>query len=273
MSINDRVSIVTGAGRGIGKAIAKRFAEEGSIVVLAARSVDEVNNTLKEIKEKGGEGISIKTDISKTNDVNNLVNQVIERFSKVDILVNNAGVIKPIAPIHMVKTDEWEDHIKINIFGTFYCLKAVLPHMISKNYGKIINMSGGGAFNAMPNFSAYGASKAAIVRITEIAAAEVKDCNISVNAIAPGPIKTKITNDILESGDMAGIEYERAKDVVEKGGSSLDKVTQLAVFLASDESDGLSGKTISAKWDDLDYIKKNIPEIQKSDKYTMKRMV
>lgn len=271
MLLKDKISIVTGGGRGIGKAISKKFAEEGSFVVLAARSSSEMDETLVEIEKNGGHGISIKTDISKINDVTRLVDKVVKEYSKIDILVNNAGVIKPIGPIHMVNTQEWEDHIKTNLFGIFYCLKAVLPHMISKNYGKIINMSGGGAFNAMPNFSAYGASKAAIVRITEIVAAEVKDYNISVNAIAPGAIKTKITNDILESGDMAGIEHERAKDVIEKGGSSLDKVTQLASFLASSESDGLNGKTISAKWDDLSFIKKNISIIQKSDKYTMKR--
>jgi 3-oxoacyl-[acyl-carrier protein] reductase len=273
MSLNGKVAIVTGAGRGIGKAIAKRFAEEGSIVVLTARSIDEVDSTLKEIQENGGKGMSLKTDISKISDVNSLVKRVIEKFSRIDILVNNAGVIKPIAPIHLVKTDEWEELIKINIFGTFYCLRAVLPYMISANYGKIINMSGGGAFNAMANFSAYGASKASMVRITEIVAAEVKDYNITVNSIAPGAIKTKITYDIFESGEMGGIESGRAKDVIEKGGAALDKVTKLALFLASNESNGLSGKTIAAQWDDLDYIKKNISEIQKSDKYTMRRMV
>lgn len=271
MLLKGKISIVTGGGRGIGKAISTKFAKEGAFVVLAARSSAEMDETLKEIKRNGGDGISIKTDISKINDVTKLIDSVVKEYSKIDVLVNNAGTIKPIGSIHLVQTQEWEDHIKTNLFGTFYCIKNVLPHMMSKNYGKIINMSGGGAFNAMPNFSAYGASKAAIVRITEIVAAEVKDYNISVNAIAPGAIKTKITHDILESGDMAGIESERAKEVIEKGGSSLDKVTQLASFLASDESNGLSGKTISAKWDDLDFIKKNISTIQMSDKYTMKR--
>lgn len=270
MLLKDKIAIVTGGGRGIGKAISKKFAEEGSFVVLASRSSAEMDETLEEIKKSGGHGISIKTDISAITDVTKLIDKVVKEYSKIDVLVNNAGTIKPIGPIHMVKIQEWEDHIKTNLFGIFYCIKSVLPHMMSKNYGKIINMSGGGAFNVMANFSAYGASKAAIVRITEIVAAEVKDYNISVNAIAPGAIKTKITNDILESGDMAGIEHERAKEVIEKGGS-LDKVTQLALFLASDESIGLSGKTISAKWDDLDFIKKNISTIQKSDKYTMKR--
>ena len=273
MNLNGKVSIVTGAGRGIGKAIARRFAEEGSIVVLAARSADEIDESIKEIKKNGGEGISIKTDISKVDEVNDLVKQVIDKFSKIDIMINCAGIIKPIAPIHIVRIDEWEDHIRNNLFGLFYCIRAVLPYMISANYGKIINMSGGAAFNAMTNFSAYGASKAATVRITEIVAAEVRDYNISINTIAPGAIKTRITYDIFESGKMAGIESSRAKEVIEKGGADLEKVTNLALFLASEESNGLSGKTIAAQWDDLDYIKKNISIIQNSDKYTMKRMI
>ena len=273
MSMTERVSIVLGGGRGIGKAIAKRFAEAGSIVVLVARTNDEIENTLKEIKKNNGHGISIKADISKINDIKSLVTKVIERYSKIDILVNSAGVIKPIGPIHEADVKEWEENIKINLFGTFYCIKTILPYMISQNHGKIINMSGGGAFNSMPNFSAYGVSKAAIVRLTETVAAEVKKYNIFVNAIAPGPIKTKITYDILESGNLAGIENARAKDVIEKGDAGIEKVTELALFLASNESNGLTGKTISARWDDLNYIKNNIHAIQQSDKYTMKRMI
>jgi 3-oxoacyl-[acyl-carrier protein] reductase len=273
MHLKGKTSIITGAGRGIGKAIAKKFAMEGSVVILSARSDDELENTLQEIKNMGGDGISIHADISIIPDVQKLVSKVIENFSKIDILVNNAGMITPIGPIHEINVDDWEKAIRTNIFGTFYCMKTVLPHMISKNYGKIINISGGGAFKTMPNFSAYGASKAAMVRINEIVAAEVMQYNITVNAIAPGAINTKIMCDVVESGNKAGIEAERAKEVIEKGGDKMERVTELAVFLASDESKGLSGKTISARWDDLDYIKKNIPDIQNSDKYTMKRMV
>lgn len=273
MSMRDKVSIITGSGRGIGKAIAKKFADKGTIVVLTARSKNEIDETLKEIKKNGGQGIAIPTDLSKYSNVIRLVTKVLENYSKIDILVNNAGVIKPIKPIHQVDVKEWENNLRINLFGTFYCINTILPHMISKNYGKIINLSGGGAFNSMPNFSAYGASKAAIVRLTETVAAEVKKYNISVNAIAPGPIKTKITYDIVESGDVAGIEQPIAKEVLENGGMDIEKVTELALFLASDESNGLSGKTISARWDDLNYIRKNITTIQNSDKYTMKRII
>jgi len=273
MSLRDKVSIITGSGRGIGKAIAKRFAENGSIVILTARSKNEIDETLNEIKKNGGQGIAIQADVSKHVDVKKLVTKVVENYSKIDILVNNAGIIKPIKPIHEVGVGEWEDNLRINLFGTFYCIHTILPYMISGNYGKIINLSGGGAFKPMPNFSAYGASKAAIIRLTETIASEVKNYNISVNAIAPGAIQTRITSDIVESGDMAGIEYSRAKEVLEKGGTDIGKVTELALFLASDESNGLNGKTISALWDDLNYIRKNILTIQKSDKYTMKRMI
>ena len=274
MRMEGKVSIVTGGGRGIGKAIAKRFAEEGSIVVLAARSKEEIDETLKEITKKGGHGLSVLTDISKLDDIKKLATTVIENYSKIDVLINNAGVIKPIKPIHEVDIKEWEHNLRINLFGTFYCIKTILPYMISKSYGRIVNLSGGGAFKAMPNFSAYGASKAAVVRLTETVAAEVRNYNITVNAIAPGPIKTKIAYDTMESGDLGGIESVRAREVIENNDDvSIDKVTELAVFLASDESRELSGKTISAKWDDITYIRKNISAIQNSDKYTMKRMI
>lgn len=272
MDLKDKVSIITGSGRGIGKALAKKFAENSSIVVLVSRTNDEIVQTLKEIEDSHGQCISIQADVSKIDQIRSLVAQVLKKFSKIDILVNNAGIIKPIKPIHQVLPEEWVENIRINLFGTFYCIREVLPSMLSQNYGKIINLSGGGAFDPRPSFSAYSASKAAIVRLTETVAAEVKDSKISVNAIAPGAIKTKITYDTFESND-AGIEQIRAKDVIEKGGSDLEKVCNLALFLASDSSNGLTGKTLSAQWDDLEYIKNNISAIQNSDKYTMKRII
>ncbi|MDE2589391.1 MAG: SDR family oxidoreductase, partial [Patescibacteria group bacterium] len=148
-----------------------------------------------------------------------------------------------------------------------------LPYMISRNYGKIINMSGGGAFNPRPNFSAYAVSKAAIVRLTEQVADETKNHNISVNAIAPGMIKTEMMDEVVRSGELAGNELEIAKKIIREGGSDINKVTDLAVFLASKKSDGLTGRTISAQWDDLQYIENNIKDIMKSDKFKMKRIV
>jgi 3-oxoacyl-[acyl-carrier protein] reductase len=273
VSLEGKVSIITGGGQGIGKAISKRFAKEGSIVVLAARSEKMIETTLEEIEIEGGTGTCVKTDISCLNDIVKLTEYAINKFSKIDILVNNAGIVKPIGPFDKIDIEEWTENVKVNLFGTFYCVKTVLPHMISKNYGKIINLSGGGAFNPRPNFSAYAVSKAAIVRLTEQVADETKDYNISVNAIAPGMIKTEMTEEIVRNSVLAGNELDIAKKVIHEGGSDVNKVTDLAVFLASKKSEGLTGRTISAQWDDLQYIKNNIREIMESNKFKMMRIV
>lgn len=273
MKIKNKISIITGGSRGIGKAIAKKFAEEGAIVVLAARSKTELENALVEIKEFSKESMAISVDISNKRDVKRLVDNIITRFSKIDILVNNAAILSPIGPIEKIDTIEWENTIKINLFGTFYCMKETIPHMIAQRQGKILNLSGGGAFNPFPNFSAYSTSKSAIVRLTETVAEELKQYDIQVNAISPGAIKTQMTNYVIQNKDLAGNEYLKAKEVMEEGGSSLEKVKDLALFLVSDESNGLTGRTISAQWDDLEFIRKNIDSILKSDKFTMKRIV
>ncbi len=272
MSMAGKVSVVTGAGRGIGKAIAKRFAREGSSVVLAARTAKEIDETLSEIAKLGGNGIAVKTDISVQADVRNLIKNTLDNFPRIDVLVNNAAVITPIGPIQKLDYRDWEKTVCTNLFGTFYCIKEALPQMILQKSGKIINLSGGGAFKAFPNFSAYSVSKAGIVRLTETLAEELKAYNIQVNAIAPGAIRTRIISDVLESKELAGEEYERAKKTFEDGGADISKVEELAAFLASGQSDGLTGRTLSAQWDDLQYIKRNISEIQNSDKFTMKRI-
>lgn len=268
----ERVAIITGAGRGIGKHLAKKLAKEGIIVIMTARTQDEIEKVSREIDNEGGKSLALTSDISKVDDVKRLVETVIKKFSKIDILVNNAGIIGPIGPIENIDINEWETNIKNNLFGTFHCIRTILPHMIAKQYGRIINLSGGGAFNPSPNFSAYSSSKAAIIRLTETIAMEVDKYNITINAISPGAIKTNMTEEIAQSGNLAGSELEKAKKVIEDGGSSLEDVAKLVLFLISDEANELSGKSISARWDDLNYIKKNISKIQKSDKYTMRRI-
>ena len=272
MQLKEKISIITGSGRGIGKEIAQKFAKEDSTVILAAKSKKEIDQTLKEIENNGGKGISFPTDISKLDEVTILVKKVIQKFSKVDILINNAGIVTPIGSIQTNDPIEWENTIKTNLLGTYYCVYNVLPYMIKQNYGKIINLSGGGAFHPFPYFSAYSSSKAAIIRLTETLAKELEDYNISINAISPGAIKTKITEQIIKNGDKAGNELLKAQEVMENGGANIQNVLNLALFLGSEKSNGLSGKTISAQWDDLQYIKNNISEIQNSDKYTMRRI-
>jgi NAD(P)-dependent dehydrogenase (short-subunit alcohol dehydrogenase family) len=274
MKLRDKVAIVTGAGRGIGRAIAIAFGREETNVVAASRTLSEVSDTAKEIEALGRQCLPLRADISSRDDVEDMVYKTLEMFGRIDILVNNAGMLGPIGPLHENNIDEWIKTVHVNLIGTFLCCRAVLPAMIRQRRGKIINLSGGGAAYPKPNFSAYACSKAAVVRLTETLAEEVKDYNIQVNAIAPGAIKTRMVKQIVEAGEAAGeTALADARKVLEDGGAGFEPVTSLAVFLASDESDGLTGRLISAIWDDWRSLDKDeIKEIMRKGYYTLRRI-
>jgi 3-oxoacyl-[acyl-carrier protein] reductase len=274
MKLRDKVAIVTGAGRGIGRAIAIAFGREGANVVAASRTLSEVSDTAKEIEALGRQCLPLRADILSRDDVEDMVRKTLEMFGRIDILVNNAGMLGPIGPLHENNIDEWIKTVHVNLIGTFLCCRAVLPVMIRQGRGKIINLSGGGAAYPKPNFSAYACSKAAVVRLTETLAEEVKDYNIQVNAIAPGAIKTRMVEQIVEAGEAAGeTALADARRVLEDGGAGFEPVTSLAVFLASDESDGLTGRLISAIWDDWRSLDKDeIKEIMRKGYYTLRRI-
>jgi NAD(P)-dependent dehydrogenase (short-subunit alcohol dehydrogenase family) len=273
VKLRDRVAIVTGAGRGIGEAISLAFAREGADLALVSRTASEVLRTATEVEHLGRRAIAIRADVSEKKDVDKMVEQVIGQLDKVDILVNNAGILGPIGPMADNKHEDWIKAIMVNLVGTFLCCKAVLPFMIQQRKGKIINMSGGGAANPRPMFSAYSASKAAVVRLTETLSEEVKDYNIQVNAIAPGAVNTRMLDEVLAAKETAGpramAEGRRQK---ETGAVSPAVPAALAVFLASDDSDGITGRLISAVWDDWQAIAKQIPDIMSSDLYTLRRI-
>ncbi len=273
MKLENRVALITGASRGIGRALAYGFAREGADVVLAARTQGELERTGKEIREKGGRVVAIQTDVSNPASVGKLVKGMLAEFGRVDILINNAGRQPPIGSLAENDLKEWIHTITVNLFGTFFCTKAVLPTMIERRRGKIINLSGGGAAGPRPNFSAYAASKAAVVRLTETLAQEVKEFNIQVNAIAPGAINTKMLEEVLAAGNSAGeVALSQAKRQKESGGDSLEKVVALAVFLASEESGGLTGKLISAQHDPWREWAGKADELNASPLYTIRRL-
>jgi len=273
MKLNNKVSLITGAGRGIGKLISKKLASEGSDVILVSRTPHEIESVLSEIKNNNGNGITFSCDISNFSEVQKMTEKILDHFPKIDILVNNAGKIDPIGPLIDQDPILWKSCIENNLFGTFNVIRSILPSMIEKNYGKIVNMSGGGAFSPFPNFSSYAVSKSAIIRLTETLAMELSNFNITVNAISPGMIKTKITENILNAGPNAGIEFDKAKKTMVSGGSNIEKIFDTLLFLTTNESSNLSGKTIASQWDDLNYIKNNVESIQNSDKFTMRRII
>jgi 3-oxoacyl-[acyl-carrier protein] reductase len=269
-----RVALVTGASRGIGIEIALTFAREGAKVVLVARSAAEIERAATRILASGGEALALAADVSAPGQMQQAVDRCLDRYSRLDILVNNAGVLGPMGPLVENPVQEWLQTVQVNLFGVFLALHAALPVMIQQHYGKIINLSGGGAAYGRPFFTAYGASKAAVVRLTESVAMEVQSYGIDVNAMAPGAVATQMLRQVLDAGDRVGKEaLEAARRLVEGGGVPTELPARLAVFLASADSDGLTGRLISSVHDDWSGMAGRGMEISQTEQYTLRRVV
>lgn len=273
MKLENRVALITGASRGIGRALALGFAGEGADLALVARTGTDLEKTAGDTRAIGRRALPITADVSGSGAVEQVVEKVVEEFGRIDILVNDAGRQPPIGSLVECNPEDWVQTIRVNLIGTMLCCRAVLLGMIERRQGKIINLSGGGATAPRPNFSAYAASKAAVVRLTETLAQEVKEFNIQVNAIAPGAINTKMLEEVLAAGNSAGeVALSQAKRQKESGGDSLEKVVALAVFLASEESGGLTGKLISAQDDPWRDWAGKADELNASPLYTIRRL-
>jgi NAD(P)-dependent dehydrogenase (short-subunit alcohol dehydrogenase family) len=244
-SFKDKGVLITGAGRGIGKRLALGFAAAGARVGLLARSQPEIDLAKLEIEHAGGAALAIRADVRDFERLCAAADRMRAVFGGVYVLVAAAAIQGPIAPLAEVPPKPWAEAIEVNLIGTMHACRAVLPQMIERRGGKIIILSGGGAANPRPNFSAYAAAKAAIVRLAETLAEEVRDCNVQVNCMAPGGAYTHMTDEIIHAGDRAGRkEIEDAEHVRLTGGISPEKQIQLAMFLASERSNHVSGKLI-----------------------------
>ena len=273
MKLSDRAAIVTGGGRGIGRAIALALAREGADVLVFSRTLSEVETTAADIQSLGRRGIALRANVYNLDDVSLVVNRAVGEFGKIDILVNNAGIQGPIGLLVDNDIDAWIETMYTYLVGTFLCCKLVLPYMIERRKGKIINLSGGGAATPRPRFSAYAASKAGVVRLTETLAEELKQFNIQVNAIAPGAVNTRMQDQILAAGEAAGQRaLSEAKHCKETGGVPPERAAALVVFLASDASDGLTGKFISAVHDPWAEWASRAAELSISPMYTLRRI-
>jgi|SRR3989338_256061 len=278
MKLSGRNAIITGANQGLGFAIAEAFVREGASLVICARDeikLHSANEKLVSIAKQDQKNIFLKADVSLEDDVKRLINISMEKLGRIDILVNNAGIYGPKGEIENIGSKEWTMTFEINLFGIFYACKYIIPHMKKNNYGKIINLSGGGATAPLPRISAYAASKAAVVRLTETLAEEYREFNIDINAIAPGALNTRLLDEILEAGSetVGNSFYKKALNQKESGGTSPDKGASLCVYLASSESDGITGKLISAVWDPWNDFEKHKGELKESDIYTLRRIV
>ncbi len=273
MKLKDKVVLLTGGGRGIGSAMAYAFAREGAKLVLAARTVQECESVVEKIKASGGIAVAERCDVSVIEEVDELIRDTLEEFKRIDVLVNNAGVYGPIGLLFENDLSEWRNTIQINLLGTVICTYKVIPQMIKNRCGSIINLSGGGAVSPFPHFTAYSTSKAAVVRFTETLAEEMKEFGIRVNAISPGAVNTQLLDEAIAAGERCGKEFlKRCLEQKEKGGIPPEKAAELAVFLASEESLGVTGKVISVVWDDWKTFPARLEEIQQTSLYTLRRI-
>ena len=271
-----RTAIVTGASRGLGRAIAARFVEAGADVLLTARDAEALADAAEEVRRAGpGRVLTEPGDASLPAAAAAAVARAEAELGGVTVLVNNAGVYGPIGPVEDNDWEEWTRALTINLLGTVAFCRAVVPAMRRRGYGKIVNLSGGGATAPLPRFSAYAASKAAVVRFTETLAEELADAHVDVNAIAPGALNTRLLDEVLAAGpERAGAAFfARSLKQRDDGGAPLDKGASLAVFLASAASDGISGRLLSAVWDDWAGLPERRDALAAGDVYTLRRIV
>jgi UDPglucose 6-dehydrogenase len=270
--------LITGANQGLGLEIARHFAAAGADLAVCAR--DEVKLTaaaadLRALAAPGQKVFSRKCDVSSPDDVQAFADAAIAALGSIQVVINNAGIYGPKGPSESVDWDEWKRAMEINLYGVLLPCRALIPHLKAQGRGKIINLSGGGATSPMPNISAYAASKAAVVRLTETLAGELASHHIDVNAVAPGALNTRLLEEVLQAGPQSVGEafYQKAIKQKETGGTSPDLAAKLCAYLASSESDGITGKLISAQWDPWKDLASHREALAKSDIYTLRRIV
>ena len=297
MKLKGLNTLITGGSQGLGKAIAGHFLAEGANIVLCARGEKELSATRAELAGKfPAQKILARTcDVSNEAQVNDLAAFALRELGSLQALVLNAGIYGPMGPTESVDLAGWRQAMDINLYGVLLPCRAIIPHFKNDfsrsrgdetqtklksetphvvSYRKIIILSGGGATNPLPNISAYAASKAAVVRLMETLAEELKNFHVDVNAIAPGALATRLVDEVLAAGPekVGAAFYEKNKQWKEKGATPLELGARLAVYLASRESDGISGKLISAQWDPWEKLHEFKADLN-GDIYALRRIV
>jgi NAD(P)-dependent dehydrogenase (short-subunit alcohol dehydrogenase family) len=273
--------LVTGASQGLGLAVAERCLAEGADVAVCARTPETIERVGAALRAQAGKSgtrqrvVTAVADVSNVAEVEALVARVGRELGDLDGLVNNAGIYGPKGLSEEVDWGEWAKAVEINLFGTVLPCRAVLPGFRKRGTGKIVNLSGGGATAPLPRFSAYAASKAAVVRFTETLAEELRGTAIEVNAVAPGALNTRLLDEAIAAGpDKVGQSfYDRALRQKADGGAPLEKGAALCAFLLSSESDGINGRLLSAVWDPWADLPARRAELEGSDIYTLRRIV
>lgn len=255
----NKTAIITGGSRGIGFVIAQELISEGARVVICSRTKRELKKALSFLNKNNKTAFGITCDVSKFTDCKKLIKFAKKKFKKIDILINNAGIYGPIGPFEKTDLKDWRKAIDINLMGMVYCSNLVIPEMIKIGKGKIINLCGAGVGSnkTMPNFTPYFTSKFAVAGFSEVLADEFKEKNIQVNSISPGAVNTFLNEYLIKQDpEKSGREiYEQALKQKKEGGTSPQITARLVAYLASDETNHISGRLLSAKWNPPEKLK------------------
>jgi NAD(P)-dependent dehydrogenase (short-subunit alcohol dehydrogenase family) len=249
IDLTGQVALVTGGGRGIGRAVAGSLARAGAAVAVLARSADQLAETAEAIAAAGGRGLACPADVTDRPAVEAAVAEVERQLGPIDLLVNNAGVGGPVGPLAEADPDAWWRCLEVNLRGPLLCSRAVLPGMLGRRRGRIVNVASGAGTRAIPNLSAYVTSKAALIRLTENLAAEVRESGVRVFAIQPGTVRTAMAEAALNSEEARrwlpwfAELFEQGRDVPPQ------RAGRLVTFLASGRADALSGRFVAVEWD------------------------
>jgi len=250
LRLKNRVAIITGGAKGIGKAISLAYAREGAVVVIAARDLSRMEETAREIRSAGGMADVIVTDVRYEDQVRNMVAHTLDKHGRIDILVNNGGIAGPTDNLVAIRLDDWNDVMATNLTAPWICAREVLKPMIAARKGNIINISSEGGRSGFPMRGPYAVSKRGILALTETLAIEVGEYGIRVNCISPGRVKgERIENVARAKAEALGLSYDEVMATMTADCSlqrfvEPSEVAGAAVFLASDESSAITGETL-----------------------------
>ncbi len=278
VALAGRTALITGATQGLGLEIARTYLDQGvDGLCVCGRDAGALEHALAELRDRAAPGQQVLgevADVSHAEDVRRLVDFALSGLGEITVLVCNAGVYGPKGTIDQVEWREWTRAVEINLFGSVLPVRELVPHFTQRRYGKIIQLSGGGATAPLPRLSAYASSKAAVVRFAETLAEELREHRVDVNALAPGALNTRMLDEILRVGPelIGDAVYRRALEQQRSGGIPLQQGAKLAVFLGSAASDGITGKLLSAVWDPWPELAEHRMDLE-SDLYTLRRIV
>lgn len=274
--LSGKNAIISGASRGLGAWIAGKFWSLGANLLLVSRNKQALQETVNRLEPRSGQKIVLlEADLAELANIDKIIDLAKKEFSGLDILINNAAVQGPIGPSWQNDWQDWQTALTIDLLAPVAFCRAAAAMMTAQKSGKIICISGGGATNARPNFSAYSVAKTGLVRFCEVLASELLPYNVQVNCIAPGAMPTDMLRQVVKAGPEAAgqKEFSSAETAMQNDNTVFEKASSLAAFLASSKSNGITGRLISAVWDPWESLADHADELASSDLYTLRRIV